>query len=323
MVSSRRRSLRKLGNYVNRLDRRVRDMSKRQSVTKLADRTVTTPKLEEGAVTIEILDSTIVTDITDAGTTADTALSTANGKNKVYRQASAPTGGTYAEGDLWFDTDDDNKIYRYVSGSWSGFSLGDNALASLSANKITAGTIDAAVITVSNLDAGNITVGTLTGIAINIGTGATSFHADSTGNMWLGADDYASAPFRVSKEGDISALSGQIASIDIILKNDLILAYQDFATVAALANAGVWTVGDDNTGAEVSGVLIGDTGRSIFTEVNTPHVGAFQNSYIEFGNLAKVRHPNATNPVGTLSLKNIRYSAGAPPSPQVGDIWLS
>ena len=97
-----------------------------------------------------------------AATAAATAAqTTADGKNRIYRQTTQPTGGTYAEGDLWFDTDDDNKFYRYTSGAWSGFTLGDNALASLSATKLTAGTIDASIITVSNLDAGNITTGSL------------------------------------------------------------------------------------------------------------------------------------------------------------------
>jgi hypothetical protein len=42
-----------------------------------------------------------------------------------------------------------------------GFTLGDGALASISANKLTAGTIDASVITVSNINAGNISTGSL------------------------------------------------------------------------------------------------------------------------------------------------------------------
>jgi hypothetical protein len=71
---------------------------------------------------------------------------------------------------LWFDTDDDNRFYRYTSGAFSAFSLGNNAIASLSATKLTAGTIDASVITVSNINAGNISTGTLA--AARIATGS-------------------------------------------------------------------------------------------------------------------------------------------------------
>ena len=203
-------------------------MSRRQSVTRLADASVGTPQLAEGAVTEDILDETIVTDISDASAAAAsaaadaadaasdaaTALSTANSRNRVYRQTTQPTGGTYAEGDLWFDTDDGNKIYRYSptpSPVWTGFTLGDSALASISATKVTAGTIDASVITVSNLDAGNITVGTLNGIAINTGAGATSFHVDATGRLFLGGATFANATFKVESNGAFSATSGTIA----------------------------------------------------------------------------------------------------------------
>jgi len=110
------------------------------------------------------------TAIATAQSAATAAQTTADGKNKIYRQTSQPTGGTYAEGDLWFDTDDANKMYRYTGGTWTGFTLGDAALASLSATKLTAGTIDASVITVSNLDAGNISTGTLAAARIAAGS---------------------------------------------------------------------------------------------------------------------------------------------------------
>jgi hypothetical protein len=42
-----------------------------------------------------------------------TARASADGKNTIYRQDYEPTGGTYVLGDTWFDTDADNKIYRY------------------------------------------------------------------------------------------------------------------------------------------------------------------------------------------------------------------
>lgn len=53
-----------------------------------------------------------------AAAIASAAQTTANGKNRIYRQTSAPSGGTYADGDLWFDTDDGNKPYIYSGGSW-------------------------------------------------------------------------------------------------------------------------------------------------------------------------------------------------------------
>lgn len=103
------------------------------------------------------------------------ALASANGKNTIYRQISQPTGGTYATGDTWFDSDDDNKIYRYNGTTWVAVQLGGNGLANINANSITTGTIDASVITVSNLDAGKITTGTINvGGSIKISTSPSS-----------------------------------------------------------------------------------------------------------------------------------------------------
>ena len=101
------------------------------------------------------------TAIAAAASAASAAQSTADGKNKIYRQASQPTGGTYVAGDIWFDDDDDNKMYRYSGSAWVAVQLGGNALANINANSITSGTIDANTITVSNLNAGNISTGTL------------------------------------------------------------------------------------------------------------------------------------------------------------------
>ena len=55
------------------------------------------------------------------------------GKNKTYYQTTAPTGGML-EGDLWVDTDDSNKMYRYTSGSWVSVQDGTIAVAQTTAN---------------------------------------------------------------------------------------------------------------------------------------------------------------------------------------------
>jgi len=99
-----------------------------------------------------------------------TARASADGKNTIYRQDAEPTGGTYVAGDTWFDSNDNNKIYRYNGTAFVAVQLGGNGLANINANSITTGTIDASVITVSNLDAGNITTGSLSATRIGAGT---------------------------------------------------------------------------------------------------------------------------------------------------------
>jgi hypothetical protein len=53
-----------------------------------------------------------------AQASAEGAQASADGKAKVYYQSSAPTGGTYNTGDIWYDTDDNYKIYVRSGSSW-------------------------------------------------------------------------------------------------------------------------------------------------------------------------------------------------------------
>jgi hypothetical protein len=55
-------------------------------------------------------------DVVVAQSTADGAVVIANGKNKTFYQTSAPTAS--AVGDIWFDTDDNYKPYRWDGAVW-------------------------------------------------------------------------------------------------------------------------------------------------------------------------------------------------------------
>ena len=68
------------------------------------------------------------------------------------------------------------------------------------------GTLTGATLTGSTISGATISGGT-----IDIGgADATSFHVDSSGNMWLGNAAYASAPFKVSSGGALTATSATI-----------------------------------------------------------------------------------------------------------------
>jgi hypothetical protein len=62
-------------------------------------------------------------------TEINTIEAAVNGKNHIYRQATAPDGSVYAlvEGDVWFDTDDGNKQYYWTGTAW--VSVQDTAIA--------------------------------------------------------------------------------------------------------------------------------------------------------------------------------------------------
>lgn len=81
----------------------------------------------------------------------------------------------------------------------------------ISGARIVTGTITATKLSVSTLDAisaniGNITAGTLAGVTVSIGSGNAIFKADSNG-IYLGNATFASAPFRVTMAGAVTASS--------------------------------------------------------------------------------------------------------------------
>ena len=76
-----------------------------------------------GVTWVEVQDDAIATALTNAAT----AQSTADGKIVSFFQDDEPTGGESSLGDIWFDTNDDNKPYRYSGAAWeaSEFDVAD------------------------------------------------------------------------------------------------------------------------------------------------------------------------------------------------------
>ena len=101
------------------------------------------------------------------------------------------------------------------------------AAGTITANEIASGTITSSQLNFSPLSSSNVVASInastegltidadtldLTGVvnvgeAINIGSGSTSFHVDSSGNMFLGATTIGSAPFKVTAAGALTATS--------------------------------------------------------------------------------------------------------------------
>lgn len=73
---------------------------------------------------------------------ATLAQGTAASKVTVYRQTSAPVGGTYGVNDLWLDTDDNNKLYAWTDSAWE--LSADQRIATALTNASTAQTTAAA-----------------------------------------------------------------------------------------------------------------------------------------------------------------------------------
>ena len=146
MSSRRRNSKKNLGTNLSDIQRRLRRMERKPIRTRLQNRvikgaaiapsSITADEVEFGTnlISTETPEDFIVNpkdgqEVTNPNTGGKkvydeesgewvdvkdpAAQASADGKNTIYRQDYEPTGGTYALGDTWFDTDDGNKIYRY------------------------------------------------------------------------------------------------------------------------------------------------------------------------------------------------------------------
>lgn len=100
-----------------------------------------------------------------------------------------------------------------------------------------------------------ITGGSINGATLDIGgNDATSFHVDSSGNMFMGAATFATAPFKVSSTGSISAVSGTIAGFDFISGTNLLHtggAFLGTLSLGLIAGNGVQNT--SRVGLEVKG----------------------------------------------------------------------
>jgi len=187
-----------------------------------------------------------------AAAAAVAAQTTADGKNRIYRQTSTPTG-TLVAGDLWFDTDDDNKIYRYDGSTFVANTLGNNALASISANKITAGTIDASVITVSNINAGNISTGTLAAdriLAASITGAKIAANTITAANITAGtitATEIATGTITAAKIATGTITATQIAAGTITTDKLVAGTLTGFLVQTSSGSNSVSLVGSDNS----------------------------------------------------------------------------
>jgi hypothetical protein len=157
-LASRRRRRKTIGKVVSDVERRVRVVEKRPGAKRLKRNVVTAEKIKyrtvvaknivvDGVTPNEVSFGTTVVsgtdpDILKEGTTVvdpDTggqkvystdledyilvtdpaAQATADSKNATYYQDAQPTGGTYEVGDMWIDTNDNDKLYTWDGTAWS------------------------------------------------------------------------------------------------------------------------------------------------------------------------------------------------------------
>lgn len=127
-------------------------------------------------VNIKNHQATIIGNLTSPAADSETtnnrinaAITSANGKNKLFHQSTAPTASDgLTPGDIWFDTGNDCHIHTWTGAEWSAFELGEDAIADLAITnaKIADATIQHGKI--ATLDVGKVVTGKLAAQYINV-----------------------------------------------------------------------------------------------------------------------------------------------------------
>lgn len=101
---------------------------------------------------------------------ANAAQATADGKNTVFYQTTAPSTSGRKVNDIWFETDDGNKMYYWNGTEWTVRQFGTSAIANAAITNalIADATIQNAKI--ANLDAAKITTGYLSAARLKAGS---------------------------------------------------------------------------------------------------------------------------------------------------------
>ena len=217
MSSRRRNSKKNLGNSISDIQRRIRRMERKPIRTRLQNRVIKASAIAPNTITPEevsfgtpVITSDNPADVIDnlkKGTTVidpatgeqkvysedisafitvtdPTAQATADGKAKTYVQNDEPTGGAYNVGDLWIDTNDGNKLYRYNGTAWVSAQDGAISTAQSTANGKNKVYYDTVVPGSTPNTAGDIWWQYASGIVIGqyVGAGGTSWTSAPIGN---------------------------------------------------------------------------------------------------------------------------------------------
>jgi hypothetical protein len=270
-----------------------------------------TPELDVNGYKYELYSDALGTTLISSGTATATVFAIDVPDNSSAASAdAAPTDVIYYGRIKSIDTSGNESGWTPSSGlkaSTATDLISGSHIASLTAAKITAGTIGAHEIIMNGINsilkssnyqpATSNTGGTgwkISGdgkavfneasirssldIGEDLGTSdATSFHVDATGNMWSGANStsYATAPFRVTNTGDVSAKNITLTGNTVMSANSKIYLgtgnynntntpfYVDSANQFSLGNKLTW----DGSTLTVSG-NINVTGGNVLTLIS-------------------------------------------------------
>ena len=293
--------------------------------------TINGQQITGGAIDWSKLASNVVTPINTANTNASQAIAdasaaaiaagnaqtTADGKNTVYYQDAQPPTTSRKLGDVWFDTNDSNRMYRWNSTAWEAEQFGVNAIADLSITN--AKIVDAAIQSakIASLDAGKITTGTLDAARISAGAITTSHMAASAVTVdKLAANSVTAVKIAVTTiTGDklvASTITGDKIAAATITANNLvagtITAASGVIADAAITNAKIADatiqsakIASLDAGKVTTGTLQSSTGNSWISLANGQF--SFGNGALAWNGTSLTARGSFEATSGTLSAK--------------------
>ncbi|NBS85987.1 MAG: hypothetical protein EBS58_04800 [Micrococcales bacterium] len=350
-MASRRRRRKSIGKVIVDVERRVRRVEKRPGAKRLKTNVVTTEKLGYRAVTTKVIQADAVTaneaafgvtvvsntdpDIVKEGTTVvdpDTgaqkvyseslvdyipvtdpvAQATAESKNAIYYQDAQPTGGTYEVGDMWIDTNDNDKLYTWDGAAWS--LTASNQITAVNTNGIT-------VYSGANASSGARIVMNSAGIA---GFDATSTNA-STGATFSISASTGEAIFKGSIQSGSSITGAAITGSSFTSTN-----YTSGTGVAITSSSGIDEIKFKVGGVEkasfaiVSGGLVVTSGSAQLTMTSLGAISLSSATTTLLMSAAPYFTTGSGSNTGGVygSIRNTWASSGDPSGGDLGDVWL-
>jgi len=380
-LASRRRRRKSIGKVIVDVERRVRRVEKRPGAKRLKTNVVTTEKLGFRAVSTKAIKPdavtaneaafgvTVVSDtdpaivkegttVVDPGTGAQkvysenledyipvtdpNAQATADSKNASYYQDNAPAGTDHQIGDLWIDTNDNDKLYSWDGDSWE--LAQDSAAASSAAQTAynaaiaslqpSASTIVNASNQITAVNTNGITVysggSPTTGARIVMNSaGIAGFDATST-NASTGAT------FSISASTGAAVFKGSIQSGSTITGAAITGSSFQSTNYAAGTGIGITTSSTIDSikfrsgGVErasfdvVSGGLVISAGLAsiTMTALGAISIASASNSLL-MSNAPYFLSGSGSNTAGAYgSIRNTWASSSDPSGGDLGDVWL-
>ena len=166
-----------------------------------------------------------------AQSTATSAYTLANGKNKIFFSATEPTG--VSTGDMWMDLNHGNSLHEWTGSSWTLRQLGQGSLA---ANSVTANEIYVASLSAISANIGTVEAGILTSTDWDYDYVNTPIYSNAGMRISLN-DKYIRTPNFAVVNGNLYAqnadIAGKITATSGSISGSLVTTGIDAANISA------------------------------------------------------------------------------------------